>query len=201
MTIAASYLPSAAEGDRDPTHFVPELSRRARGFATCAMIRHLGREDIAAMVQEHCRLTVRFAERLRREPGAHVLNDVVLNQVIVRFGTPEADETADRLTRETILLRGRRTLARSLGDAAIGDLCPDHRGGPRPEPTQRPAGGGERSAGAQRRGGAFGDMGSGRQAGQFGQRGAQSRSFGQQRSFAGGGRGGGARGGGRGGRR
>ena len=39
-------------------------------------------------------------------------------------------------------------------------------------------------------GGAFGDMGSGRQAGQFGQRGAQSRSFGQQRSFAGGGRGG-----------
>jgi len=103
MTIAASYLPSAAEGDRDPTHFVPELSRRARGFATCAMIRHLGREDIAAMVQEHCRLTVRFAERLRREPGAHVLNDVVLNQVIGRFGTPEADETADRLTRETIL--------------------------------------------------------------------------------------------------
>jgi glutamate/tyrosine decarboxylase-like PLP-dependent enzyme len=34
MVIAASYLPSTGEGERDPTHFVPELSRRARGFAT-----------------------------------------------------------------------------------------------------------------------------------------------------------------------
>jgi len=103
MTIAASYLPSAAEGERDPTHFVPELSRRARGFATWAMIRHLGRAGIAAMVQGHCRLAARFAERLVREPGVYVLNDVVLNQVIVRFGASEVDQTADRLTRETIL--------------------------------------------------------------------------------------------------
>jgi Protein of unknown function (DUF3300)/Putative peptidoglycan binding domain len=66
-------------------------------------------------------------------------------------------------------------------------------------PAQRPAGGGQRVSGTQRQGGAFGDMSSGRQAGQFGQRGAQSRSFGQQRSFGGGGGGrvGGARGGGR----
>jgi glutamate/tyrosine decarboxylase-like PLP-dependent enzyme len=55
------------------------------------------------LVQEHCRLAARFAEQLVREPGVYVLNDVVLNQVIVRFGTPEADETGDRLTRETIL--------------------------------------------------------------------------------------------------
>jgi len=68
------------------------------------MIRHRGRAGIAALVQEHCRLAARFAERLVSEPGVYVLNeDVVLNQVIVRFGTPEADETADRLTRETIL--------------------------------------------------------------------------------------------------
>jgi glutamate/tyrosine decarboxylase-like PLP-dependent enzyme len=103
MTIAASYLPPVAEGDRDPTHFVPELSHRARGFATRAMIRHLGRAGIAALVHEHCRLAARFAERLVREAGVHVLNNVVLNQVIVRFGTPEADETADHLTQETIL--------------------------------------------------------------------------------------------------
>jgi hypothetical protein len=66
-------------------------------------------------------------------------------------------------------------------------------------PTQRPAGGGQRPAGAQRPGGAFGDMNSGRQAGQFGQRGAQSRSVGQQRSAGGGARGGGGGGGARGG--
>jgi len=75
MTIAASYLPPVAEGDRDPTHFVPELSRRARGFATWAMIRHLGRAGISVLVQGHCRLAVRFAERLVREPGVYVLND------------------------------------------------------------------------------------------------------------------------------
>jgi glutamate/tyrosine decarboxylase-like PLP-dependent enzyme len=60
MTIAASYLPPVAEGERDPSHFVPELSRRARGFATWAMIRHLGRDGIAAMVAEHCRLAARW---------------------------------------------------------------------------------------------------------------------------------------------
>jgi Protein of unknown function (DUF3300) len=72
-------------------------------------------------------------------------------------------------------------------------------------PSQRPAGGGV--GGAQRQRGAFGDMNRGRQAGQFQQRGAQSRSFNQQRSFGSGGRAGGAHrgggraGGGRGGRR
>ena len=63
-------------------------------------------------------------------------------------------------------------------------------------PAQRPAGGGQGFAGAQRPAGGFSDMSRGRQAGQFGQRGAQSRSFGQQRSFGGGGRGGGFSGGG-----
>src|SRR5690242_6661775 len=67
------------------------------------MIRHLGRAGIAALVQEHCRLAARLAERLVREPSVYVLNDVVLNQVIARFGTPEADETAYHLTWETIL--------------------------------------------------------------------------------------------------
>ena len=102
MTIAASYLPPVAEGDRDPSHYVPELSRRARGFATWAMISHLGREGIAAMVAEHCRLARALADRLGREPGVHVLNDVVLNQVIVRFGTQDVDDMADQATLETI---------------------------------------------------------------------------------------------------
>ncbi len=53
MTIAASYLPATADGERDPTHFVPELSRRARGFAAWAMLRHLGRAGIAALVEQN----------------------------------------------------------------------------------------------------------------------------------------------------
>ena len=99
MTIAASYLPPVAEGERDPTHFVPELSRRARGFATYAMIRHLGREGIAAMIGRHVALASMIARELATEPGIEVVNEVVLNQIILRFGEGDA---GDRLTRETI---------------------------------------------------------------------------------------------------
>lgn len=102
MTSAASYLPGAGAGERDPSHYVPELSRRSRGFATWAMLRHLGRDGIAAMVEGHCSLAQRMAERLSKEPGVRVLNDVVLNQVIVRFGADEPDATGDDLTLQTI---------------------------------------------------------------------------------------------------
>jgi len=104
MTIAASYLPPVAVGERDPSHFVPELSRRARGFATWAMIRHLGRQGIAAMVERHCALAQHLAQRLVTESGVYVLNDVVLNQIIVRFGERDAGERGDKLTRQTIAL-------------------------------------------------------------------------------------------------
>jgi glutamate/tyrosine decarboxylase-like PLP-dependent enzyme len=102
MTIAASYLPSAQEGERDPTHFVPELSRRARGFATWAMIKHLGRTGIAAMIERNCRVAHGIAEHLRENSGIAILNDVVLNQVLVRFGVDGPDDEADRLTELTI---------------------------------------------------------------------------------------------------
>ena len=102
MTIAASYLPPAEEGERDPTHYVPELSRRARGFATWAMIKHLGRAGIADMVERHCRAARAMAERLAADRGVAVLNDVQLNQVLVRFGATEPPETGDPLTRDTI---------------------------------------------------------------------------------------------------
>jgi glutamate/tyrosine decarboxylase-like PLP-dependent enzyme len=85
MIIAASYLPQAIT-EYDAANFAPELSRRARGFATWAMLRHLGRDGVAALVGKHCALAARVAGRLAAEPGVRVLNDVVLNQVIVGFG-------------------------------------------------------------------------------------------------------------------
>ncbi|WP_404381844.1 aminotransferase class V-fold PLP-dependent enzyme [Knoellia locipacati] len=102
MTIAASYLPTTDTGDRDPSHFVPELSRRARGFATWAMIRTLGRDGIEEMVDRHCACARLVADRLRAEPGVEVLNDVGLNQVLLRFGADLTDNEGDRVTRETI---------------------------------------------------------------------------------------------------
>ena len=102
MTIAASYLPAAYEGERDPSHFVPELSRRARGFATWAMIKHLGRKGIAAMVEQDCRVAEAMANRLRADNAIAIENDVVLNQFLVRFGADQPDDVADDLTGRTI---------------------------------------------------------------------------------------------------
>ncbi|MBB5696525.1 pyridoxal phosphate-dependent decarboxylase family protein [Muricoccus pecuniae] len=102
MTAAASYLPAEAEGERDPSRYVPELSRRARGFATWAMIRALGRQGIAEMVERHCALAQRFAAALATEPGIRILNEVELNQIIVRFGTDEELEQGDTMTKEVV---------------------------------------------------------------------------------------------------
>ena len=99
MGLEASYLPVASDDERNPREYVPELSRRARGFATWAVLRALGRRGIDAMVARHCRLARRMATRLAAEPGVSVLNEVVLNQVIARFGD---DETGDTATREVI---------------------------------------------------------------------------------------------------
>ncbi len=99
MTISASYLPTASDAERNPSQYVPELSRRARGFATWAMLKHLGRSGVAEIVERHCAITQRMARLLGAEPGVTVVNEVVLNQLIVRFGT---GPDADRLTLETV---------------------------------------------------------------------------------------------------
>lgn len=101
MSISASYLPPANEGEYDPGQFVPELSRRARGFPVWAQLRALGRQGLANMVRTHCALARRLARRLAAEKGVQVINDVCLNQIIVRFGTGRAAE-CDALTRATV---------------------------------------------------------------------------------------------------
>ncbi len=87
MQISASYLPPSGDDVRTPSDYVPELSRRARGFATWAMIRRLGRRGIAEMVTRHCAQARLFAQKLGEAPGVMVMNDVVLNQVVVHFGS------------------------------------------------------------------------------------------------------------------
>ncbi|HYD73153.1 MAG TPA: aspartate aminotransferase family protein [Candidatus Binatia bacterium] len=101
MTIAASYLPKGGEIEHDPSLYAPELSRRARGFAAWAVIKALGREGIAQMVRNHCAFSKRVAERVSKEPGIEVLNDVVLNQVILGFGDGDI-EARNAATRAVI---------------------------------------------------------------------------------------------------
>lgn len=100
MLIAASYLPEGKE--RHPADYAPELSRRARGFSTWAMIRALGREGISRMVGRHCEQARRMAERLSVAPDVEIMNDVVLNQVALRLGTDLDGAKADGLTDRTI---------------------------------------------------------------------------------------------------
>lgn len=100
MNIAASYLP--ADDERHPADFVPELSRRARGFATWVMLRHLGRDGVVNMVRRHCGLARRMAERLAAAADVQILNEVALNQVAVRLGADLDPAKADALTDRTI---------------------------------------------------------------------------------------------------
>ena len=86
MAISASYLPPAAGSERDPSAYVPELSRRARGFATWAMIKQLGRAGLAEMVERHCQIARHMGERLADEAGVELVAPVELNQFMVRFG-------------------------------------------------------------------------------------------------------------------
>jgi glutamate/tyrosine decarboxylase-like PLP-dependent enzyme len=85
--VYADYLVHASDR-RDQVDWTPEFSRRARGFAVYAAIRSLGRSGIAALVERCCDHAARFAELLA-DGGAEILNDVVLNQVLVRFGDDE----------------------------------------------------------------------------------------------------------------
>jgi glutamate/tyrosine decarboxylase-like PLP-dependent enzyme len=94
MGIRAGYLMHSAGGERDALDYGPEHSRRARGFAIYAAIRALGREGIAELVERCSALASRFAERLGAVEGVEVLNEVVLNQVLVRFLATDGDHDA-----------------------------------------------------------------------------------------------------------
>lgn len=93
MSITAEYLPVESTR-RNPSDFVPELSRRARGVDIWAALRTLGRVGLRDMIDRCCALARRFETGLRAA-GFDVLNDVVLNQVLVSFGD-------DALTRSII---------------------------------------------------------------------------------------------------
>ena len=85
MSQLAPYLVAQDDAQRDPMNWSPDASRRARSFATYAAIRSLGRSGIDDLVERCCRLARRFANVLGAAEGVEILNDVVLNQVLVRF--------------------------------------------------------------------------------------------------------------------
>jgi glutamate/tyrosine decarboxylase-like PLP-dependent enzyme len=90
MSYTAAYLVGPGDGgQRSPSDYVPESSRRARGFATWAALRELGRDGLAELVDRCCSLARRFGDRLAKMDGVEIGNEIALNQVLARFGSDE----------------------------------------------------------------------------------------------------------------
>ncbi|MET0565080.1 MAG: aminotransferase class V-fold PLP-dependent enzyme [Acidimicrobiia bacterium] len=87
MSVEAAYLVEGHIG-QDPGLYAPEMSRRARGVPTWAVLKSLGRSGLIEMIDRSVDMAQRFADGIR-DAGFSVLNDVVLNQVLVDFGDPE----------------------------------------------------------------------------------------------------------------
>jgi glutamate/tyrosine decarboxylase-like PLP-dependent enzyme len=86
MEYAAPYLQvSDLTVARDPMGYSPEFSRRARGVPVYAAIKQLGRSGVADLVDRCCAHARAIADGLSELPGCKLLNDVELNQVLVRF--------------------------------------------------------------------------------------------------------------------
>ncbi|MEO1192156.1 MAG: pyridoxal-dependent decarboxylase [Pseudomonadota bacterium] len=97
MSARGAYLPETT-AHWEPTDSTPELSRRARGVPSFAILRHLGRSGVREMVARHCRLAERIAATLSKEPGLQVLNQIHSNQVAIACGEgPEGDALTERV--------------------------------------------------------------------------------------------------------
>ncbi|MFL5311224.1 MAG: pyridoxal phosphate-dependent decarboxylase family protein [Myxococcales bacterium] len=97
-TASAAYLTNASGPERNPFEWVPEASRRGRALPVYVALRTLGRAGVSELVDRCCALAARMASALAAAPGVRVLNEVVLNQALVRFGESD-DKTREVIAR------------------------------------------------------------------------------------------------------
>jgi glutamate/tyrosine decarboxylase-like PLP-dependent enzyme len=97
MTMSAAYLVGSAQ--REPMYHTPEASRRARGVELWATLKSLGRSGLCDLIERTSAHAQRFAEGFRKA-GFQVLNDVVINQALVSFGSDEATQRIIRAIQE-----------------------------------------------------------------------------------------------------
>ena len=100
MSHQASYL-AFDDAARDATHWVPEWSRRARGFPTYAALRQLGRNGVANLVERCCGHAHSLVTRIGQLPGVEVLCEPTINQGLVRFLDPKPDASESDHARRT----------------------------------------------------------------------------------------------------
>jgi glutamate/tyrosine decarboxylase-like PLP-dependent enzyme len=124
MAYTAEYLTGQVAGrEFGGGDFVPESSRRARGFVTWAALRSLGRSGVAGLIERSCSLARLLADRLRRVPGVEIPNDVVLNQVLIAVGDAAFTNRVERSIQEdgsvwigATTWRGRRMLRAAISN-------------------------------------------------------------------------------------
>jgi glutamate/tyrosine decarboxylase-like PLP-dependent enzyme len=125
MAYGAAYLNASVPNPlRSPGDFVPDSSRRARGFATWAALRQLGRAGVANLVDRCCGLARAFANALAPLPDVTIANEVVLNQVLVDFGfAARTDHVIDAVQQDGTcwmggtVWKGRRCMRISVSNA------------------------------------------------------------------------------------
>ncbi|UFN45798.1 pyridoxal phosphate-dependent decarboxylase family protein [Nocardioides okcheonensis] len=100
MGMHGDYLIHDAAGE--PFDKVPEISRRGRAFPVWAVLRALGRDGVAELVDGFCDHATAFADGIAAIEGARVLNDVVFTQVCASFG----DDDRTRAVVEAMLADG-----------------------------------------------------------------------------------------------
>jgi glutamate/tyrosine decarboxylase-like PLP-dependent enzyme len=97
MSIRAAYLEPGSR--REPMHHTPEASRRARGVELWAALKSLGRSGLRDLIERTCSHAQKFARGLQ-DTGFEILNDVVINQVLVSFGSAELTRDVIRRVQE-----------------------------------------------------------------------------------------------------
>lgn len=90
MSYQAHYLSHQTEA-RDPLDWNPEFSRRARGFATYAALRELGRNGVREMIERNCECASAIVRGLSQLENVDVLYVPVLNQGLVSFRDPSGN--------------------------------------------------------------------------------------------------------------
>ncbi len=86
MHMAGSYI--ILSEDRDNMLYTAEMSRRARAIDLWATLKGLGKTGVSELVWELYQKAVYFADLLKKG-GLEVLNEVVFNQILVRFQTDD----------------------------------------------------------------------------------------------------------------
>jgi glutamate/tyrosine decarboxylase-like PLP-dependent enzyme len=112
MRLVAEYLVVDEKEARDAMDWTPEFSRRARGFAVYAALRSLGRSGVAELVERCCRHARTFGEELAQLPGCEILNEIVLNQVLLRF----ADDATTRAVLAAVQASGEAWMSGTTWD-------------------------------------------------------------------------------------